>query len=75
MDYTLALRFFAVMLTILCLALATFMMRQDPLPVESSIQIDGLPRTQWPGVLTRSGIVCLLASFVLLLMACNFLLD
>jgi hypothetical protein len=74
-DYTLALRFFAVMLTILCLALATFMMRRDPLPVESSIQIDGLPRTQWPGVLTRSGIVCLLASFVLLLMACNFLLD
>jgi hypothetical protein len=74
-DYTLALRFFAVMLTIMCITLATFMVRRDPLTVKSSIQINVLPRAQWPDALTRMGAVYLFASFVLLLMACNFLLD
>ncbi|MBC8732856.1 hypothetical protein [Paraburkholderia sp. UCT2] len=75
MDYTLALRFFAVMLTVLCLPLATLMVRRDPLPASSTIRIDALPRAQWPAVLTRTGIGFLLASFVLLLMACCLLLD
>jgi hypothetical protein len=74
-DYTLALRFSAVMLTVLCLLLATLIGRRDPLPLESKIRIDTLPRARWPAILTRAGIVCLLGSFVLLLMACCTLLD
>ena len=75
MDYTLALRFFAVVLTILCITLTTLMVPRDPLPVKSTIQIDVLPRAQRLGVLTRTGVVCVRMSFVLLLMVCNLLLD
>lgn len=74
-DYALPLRFFAAVLTLLCITLAVFLVQRDPLPVKSTIQIDAVPRSQWPGVLTRTGVVCLLASYVLLLMACNVLLD
>lgn len=75
MDYTIALRFFAIMLTILCVTLATFLVRHDPLPVNSTIQIAALPRAQWSSILTRTGVMCMIASFVLLLAVCSFLLG
>ncbi|OLL27433.1 hypothetical protein BTH42_33065 [Burkholderia sp. SRS-W-2-2016] len=74
MDYTFALRFFAILLTILCITLATFLVRGDPQPVKRKIQIEPFPPAQWPEVYTRVSIGCLLMSLVLLLMACVFLL-
>jgi hypothetical protein len=73
--YTLALHVFAVMLALLCLALAMFVVQRDPLPVSNTIQIDVLPRRHWPSILVRTGIVCLFVSFVLLLKACYLLLE
>ncbi|KXU83170.1 hypothetical protein CI15_29120 [Paraburkholderia monticola] len=63
------------MLAVLCVALAAFVVQRDPLPVRSTIQIDALPRRRWPTILIRTGIVCLLGSFVLLLKASYLLLD
>ena len=75
MNYTFALRFFAVMLTILSVVLATLVMRHDPVPLQSIIRIEVLRRAQWPSVMVRAGTVCLLVSFVLLLMLCDLLCD
>jgi hypothetical protein len=74
MDYSLALRFFVFMLTLICIALVPFIARRDPAPVAHIVRIDALPCAQWPGRVTRAGVVCLLASFVLLLALCEFLL-
>ena len=74
MDFSLALQFFALMLSLISIALAPFVMRCDPVPVRSIVRIDVLPHTPWPGVLTRAGAVCLLASFVALLTGCYLLL-
>ncbi len=74
MDYPLALRFSVGVLTLICIALAPVIARRDPAPVAHIVRIDALPRARWPGVMTRAGVVRLLASFVLLLMLCEFLL-
>lgn len=74
MDYSLALRFFVVMLTLICIALVPFIARRDPAPVAHTVRIHSMPREQWPGMVTRAGVVCLLVSFVLLLALCEFLL-
>jgi hypothetical protein len=67
MDYSLALQFFALMLVMIGITLVPIFIRRDPVPVRSIIRIDMLPRTRWPGLLTRVGVVRLLASFVMLL--------
>lgn len=75
MDLPLALQCFAVMLTLICIALVPFVIRHEPKPMPRIVSIAILPRCQWPGVLTRAGIVCLLVSFALLIAACCLLLD
>jgi hypothetical protein len=74
-NYTIALRFFVVMLTVLSVVLATLMMRPDPVPVRSIVRIDALPRLQWTSILVHTGAACLIASFVLILMICDLLCD
>jgi hypothetical protein len=74
-NYTIALRFFVVMLTVLSIVLAMLVMRRDPVPVKSIIQIDALPRMHWPSILVRAGGVCLIASFVLILLICDLLCE
>jgi len=75
MDYSIALRFFVIMLTLICIALVPIAARRDPAPVAGVLSINVLPRRQWPVILTRAGFVCMLASFVMLLMICAFLLK
>lgn len=75
MNYTIALRFFVIMLTVLSVLLATLVMRRDPIPVHSIVRTDVLPRRQWPSILVRTGAVCLIASFLLILMICDLLGD
>lgn len=74
MDYSLALQFFALMLLLICMALVPFVMRRDPVPVRSIVQIDVLPRSQWPGTSMRVGLAGLIASFALLLAGCYLVL-
>jgi hypothetical protein len=74
-DYTFALRFFAILLTILCVTLATFVIRREEMPTKSELKMDALPPMQAHDLRTRTAIACLLASFVLLLMAGVFVLD
>ncbi|RFU46608.1 hypothetical protein [Paraburkholderia sp. DHOC27] len=75
MDYSFALKLFAVMLAIFSLALVPFFMRRDPAPVRSIVRIEALPRPQWPSVMTRMGTVTLLSSFVLLVGGCYLLIT
>jgi hypothetical protein len=75
MDYSFALKFFAIMLAILSIALVPFFMRGDPAPVRSIVQIDALPRPKWPGWMTRMGAATLLASFALLIGGCYLMLP
>ncbi|MCI0151966.1 hypothetical protein KNO81_39720 [Paraburkholderia sediminicola] len=75
MDFALTLQFFALMLSLISIALVPFVMGRDPVPVRSIVRIDVLPPPQWPGVLTRVGVACLLASFVVLLTGCYLLLP
>ncbi|MGF6604890.1 hypothetical protein P3T23_009646 [Paraburkholderia sp. GAS448] len=74
MDFSLALQFFALMLALISIALVPVVMRRDPAPVRSIVRIDVLPHPEWPGLLTRVGAGCLLASFVVLLAGCYLLL-
>ncbi|MGA7778566.1 MAG: hypothetical protein WCA85_12780 [Paraburkholderia sp.] len=74
MDYSFALKFFAIMLAILSIALVPFFMRRDPAPVRSLVQIEALPRPEWPSLMTRMGTATLLASFVLLVGGCYLLI-
>ncbi|TAL98089.1 MAG: hypothetical protein EPN73_04325 [Paraburkholderia sp.] len=81
MDYSIALRFFVILLTLISIALVPIAMRREPALITGmsgmscmpGIQV--LPRPQWPGILTRAGFICMLASFVMLLMFCAFLLQ
>ncbi|CAG4905330.1 hypothetical protein [Paraburkholderia saeva] len=75
MDYSIALRFFVIILTLISIALVPIVMRRDPAPASGMLGIQVLPRPQWPGILTRAGFLCMLASFVLLLMFCAFMLQ
>jgi hypothetical protein len=53
MELSFALQFFAVMLLLVCIALVPFVARRDPVPVATIVGIHVLPRSQWPGLLTR----------------------
>ncbi|MCI0152225.1 hypothetical protein KNO81_41195 [Paraburkholderia sediminicola] len=75
MDFSLALQFFALMLVLISIALVPIVIRRDPVAVSSTIRIDMLPRTRWPGLLTQVGVVSLLASFVMSLGVCHLLLP
>jgi hypothetical protein len=48
-------------------ALAPVLTRLNPAPAERIVHIAALQRPQWPGLLSRMGIVSVLVSFVLLL--------
>ncbi|OLL27429.1 hypothetical protein BTH42_33045 [Burkholderia sp. SRS-W-2-2016] len=75
MDLILALRIVAVVLTVACLSIATLMVQHDLLSVTSTTPIEVLPRARWPAILTRAGMMCMLASFVLILWICFLLTD
>jgi len=75
MDYSFALKFFAVMLAIFSIALAPLFIRRDPAPVRSIVRIEALPHPKWPSLMTRVGTTTLLASFVLLVGSCYLLID
>ncbi|MEM5371676.1 hypothetical protein V4C53_37410 [Paraburkholderia azotifigens] len=75
MDLSFALQFFAAMLTLICITLTAIVMRVDPAPTPAIVRIRGLRRSRWPCVLTRAGLACLLASFVLLIAGCYLLLT
>jgi hypothetical protein len=70
MDYSFALKFFAITLAIFSIALVPFFIRRDPAPVRSIVYIEALPRPEWPSLMTRMGTATLLASFVLLVGGC-----
>jgi hypothetical protein len=74
MDFSFALQFFSVVLSLICIGLVPVVARRDPAPVKSVVQIDALPQPHWPGLLTRAGVASLLVSFVLLLAGCYLLL-
>jgi hypothetical protein len=77
MDLSFTLQFFAAMLTLICVVLGTIVVRIDPAPVPTIVRIHGLRRrrSRWPCMLTRAGLVCLLASFVVLIAGCYLLLT
>ncbi|WP_239483069.1 hypothetical protein [Paraburkholderia sp. C35] len=77
MDLSFALQFFAAMLTLICIVLGSIVMRADPAPTPTIVRIHGmrLPRSRWPCVMTRAGLACLLASFVVLIAGCYLLLT
>jgi hypothetical protein len=75
MDYSFALKFFAVVLALLSIALVPFFVRRDPAPVRSIVRIEALPRPQWPSLMTRVGSAAMLASFVLLIGGCYLLIN
>lgn len=75
MDLSFALQFFTAMLILICVALSAVVMRADPAPTPTIVRIRGMRRSKWPCVVTRAGLTCLLASFVLLLGGCYLLLT
>jgi hypothetical protein len=75
MDYSFALKFFAVVLALLSIALVPFFVRHDPAPVRSIVRIEALPRPQWPSLMNRVGSAAMLASFVLLIGGCYLLIN
>jgi hypothetical protein len=74
MDYAFALRFFAIVLAVSCLALVPLFVRRDPAPARHIVRIEVLPPAAWPGIATRIGTVALLGSFVLLVGTCYLLI-
>ncbi|HYS64174.1 MAG TPA: hypothetical protein VEN30_10240 [Paraburkholderia sp.] len=74
MNVYLTLETLVVALALLCVALMPVSIRIDPGLARRIVQLDRLPGTRWPKLLTRAGLVCLLASFVLLLIACYYIL-
>ncbi|HWT38961.1 MAG TPA: hypothetical protein VN289_21925 [Paraburkholderia sp.] len=75
MDLSFALQFFAALLTLICITLTPIVMRVDPAPTPTILRIHGVRRSRWPCMLTRAGLACLLASFVLLIAGCYLLLT
>jgi hypothetical protein len=75
MDPSFALQSFVAMLALICFALGTIVMRADPAPTPTIVRIHGLRRSRWACVLTRTGLACLLASFVVALGGCYLLLT
>ncbi|MEI6001683.1 hypothetical protein H3V53_32330 [Paraburkholderia bengalensis] len=75
MDLSLALQFFAAMLSLICVILVGIVIRFDPAPMPTIVRIHGVRRSRWPCMLTRAGLMCVLASFVVLLVSCYLLLT
>jgi len=75
MDLSFALQFFAAMLTLICIVLSVVVLRIEPVPMPVIMRIHGMRRSEWPARLTRAGIVCVLASFTILLGCCYWLLT
>jgi hypothetical protein len=75
MDFTFALHLFAVLLTILCIALVPFVLRRDPPPDCSLPLPPPARRSKWPSVLTRISALGMLASLFLLLAVCRMLVS
>ncbi|MDE1183754.1 hypothetical protein [Paraburkholderia sp.] len=74
MDYSFALQVFAVLLSLISLALVPLTLPMRATSLDAIVSIDALPRARWPALLTRAGTVGLLASFVALLGGCYLLL-
>jgi hypothetical protein len=74
MHVFLALEIFIITLAVLCTALVPVALRHDLGLARRVVRMDGIPRARWPNLLTRAGMACLLASFVLLAIACYFIL-
>lgn len=74
MDISLALETFAVALALFCVFLMPVAIQRDPGLARRIVPMTGLPRARWPNLLTRVGVTCLLASFVLLLIGCYTIL-
>ncbi|GAB2911684.1 hypothetical protein GCM10027093_57580 [Paraburkholderia jirisanensis] len=75
MDFSFALRFFTMMLTLICIALIPLAIRREPAPHPVVVSLAALPRTRWPGRLAGAGVACLLASFAMLAAAACVLLP
>ena len=75
MDLSFALQFFVAMLALICIFLGMVIARLDPTPMPVIVRIHGMRRSKWPARLTRAGIVCVLASFTVLLGCCYLLLT
>ncbi|HVE06764.1 MAG TPA: hypothetical protein VNE00_05880 [Paraburkholderia sp.] len=75
MDFSFALRFFALMLTLICILLIPLAIRREPAPHPIVVSLVALPRSKWPGRLASVGVACLLASFALLAAATCVLLP
>jgi hypothetical protein len=74
MTYDIALRLFAVMLSLLCIGLMVLIAQHTHRPQPDSsashfaIRFDRAPR--WPETVLRGGTLCLLVSFVVLTATC-----
>ncbi|QBQ98004.1 hypothetical protein [Paraburkholderia pallida] len=74
MTYAIALRIFAVVLSLLCIGLMAMIAQHTQKPqLDSSaspyaIRLDAAPR--WPETVVRGGFICLLVSFVVLTVTC-----
>jgi hypothetical protein len=70
MDFSFALRFFAVMLTLICIALISLAVslttRREPHPHPLVASVAAVPHARWPAVLTGAGVALLLVSFAML---------
>ncbi|WP_118180637.1 hypothetical protein [Paraburkholderia phosphatilytica] len=76
MDYSFALRCFALMLTLISIALIPLVARRDAsIAAPSPLPAGVLPRPRWHAALTRAGVVCLLLSFVVLMAVCELVLT
>jgi hypothetical protein len=77
MDLSFALQFFAAMLTLICVVLSVVVVRLDPTPMPMIVRVHGggMRRSKWPARLTRAGLVCVLASFAVLIGCCYLLLT
>ncbi|CAB3799463.1 hypothetical protein LMG28688_04945 [Paraburkholderia caffeinitolerans] len=73
MTYAIALRIFAVMLSLLAIGLMAMIAQHTHKPrpeanVPFAIHFESGPR--WPETMLRGGVLCLLASFVVLTATC-----
>lgn len=74
MTYAIALRIFAVMLSLLSIGLMAMVAQHTCKPQPDSpaphfvIRLDNAPR--WPETVMRGGVLCLLVSFVVLTATC-----
>lgn len=75
MNIFLALQIMIIALALACVSLMPAAVGRDHGLATRILEIDGLSVARWPDLLMRIGIVCLLASFGLLLAACYTMLG